>query len=173
MNKKLATAVTVLMMVSVLSFANGNKEDGSQGTWGQGYGRNSNINGTSVERPFEQGDLITLNGTLKITGSKRPEIVTEKGTYELMYPYMNGDNLELKDGQTATVKGYDTPAYRWSNDGDEKHLMVTEATINGKAYKLDTENFGPMNGRGNGMHGSRMASSQTGKGSGRIGGRWQ
>ncbi len=157
MKKKLAAAVTVLIMVSVLSFANGNKEDGTQMTRGQGYGRNANMNRTSVERSFEQGDLITLSGTLKINGSERPEIVTEKGTYELMYPYMYGDKLELKDGQTATVKGYDTPAYRWSSDGNEKHLMVTEATINGKAYKLDTKNFGPMNGRGNG--------------SGRMGGR--
>ena len=138
MKKTLATAATLLILVSALSFANGTKEDSTQ------------------------RDLITKTGTLKLVPNDHPELVTKDGTYELMYPYMYADDIKLTDGQKITVKGYDVPAYRDNNSGDDKHLMVTEATINGKEYKLDTHNFGPM-GRNRGPRGG---SNQ------RRGGRW-
>ncbi len=169
MKKRLATAVTLLMVVSVLSFANGNKENSDQRSWGPGNGRNMGQNGTAnTARPFEQGEELTKTGTLKLVANDHPELVTEDGTYELMYPYMYADDLKLKDGQKITVKGYDTPAYRWNNNSDEKYFMVTEATIDGKNYKLDSGNFGPM-----GRMGGRMGRGYSRGGYGHMdGGRW-
>jgi len=168
MKKSIAIAALLVMSVSALSFANGNSETAAAGTNGQGYGRYAKGNSAAFERPFEQGEEVTLTGALKITGSDRPVLVTEDGEVELMYPYVYNDDIELKDGQEITVKGYDTPAYRWADDSSAKHFMVTKATVNGKEYKLDSGNFGPMNGRG-----GRMASAQSGHGAGRgsMGGR--
>jgi len=163
MKKTLATAATLLIMVSALSFANGNKENSDQRSWGPGNGSMGQNGTTNTARPFEQGEELTITGTLKLVANGHPELVTKDGTYELMYPYMYADDLKLKDGQKITVKGYDTPAYRWNNGSkDEKYLMVTEATIDGKNYKLDSGNFGPMGkmsgrkGRGNSRGGSRQ-----------------
>ncbi len=177
MKKAIVMTVLLAMMVSAVSFANGTGETTGQATtWGQGYGRYAAAGNSNFQRPFEQGDELTLTGTLKTTGDDRPVIVTGDGTYELMYPYIYSNNIELKDGQQITVKGYETPAYRWSEDGDEKHLMVTEADVDGKSYKLSSDDFGPKNGRGGAMRGSRTASAQYGRGagnnSGRMGGRW-
>ena len=164
-------------MVSAVSFANGNSETPAQNTaWGQGNGRYAAAGNDDFRRPFEQGDEIALTGTLKITGDDRLVIVTDEGTFELMYPYIYSNDIELKDGQQITVKGYETSAYRWAEDGNEKHLMVTEADVDGKSYKLNSNDFGPMNGKGGAMRGGRMASAQNGRGagnsSGRMGGRW-
>ncbi len=166
MKKTLATAATLLILVSALSFANGTKEDSTQGTWGRGNGT------TNTARPFEQGDLVTKTGTLKLVPNDHPELVTKDGTYELMYPYMYADDIKLTDGQEITVKGYDVPAYRDNNSGDEKHLRVTEATINGKEYKLDTDNFGPMGRMGRRMGGRAGNRGPRGGSNQRRGGRW-
>lgn len=171
MKKTLAIAALLVMSVSALSFANGNSEAAAAGTYGQGYGRSADRNSATFERPFEQGEEITLTGTLKIKDGDRPVLVTTDGEVQLMYPYINGDDIALKDGQEITVKGYDTPAYRWSDNEGEKHFMVTEATIDGKEYKLDSGSFGPMAGRGGAKDGKRMASAQSGNGQGRMGSR--
>ena len=85
---------------------------------------------------------------------------------------MYADDIKLTDGQKITVKGYDVPAYRWNNSRDEKHLMVTEATINGKEYKIDHDNFGPM-GRMGGRMGGRAGNRGPRGGSNQMrGGRW-
>ncbi len=161
MKKTLATAATLLILVSALTFANGTKEDSTRGTWGPGNG--------PMAQNETTGTLLTLQGTLKLVAGDHPQIVTKDGTYELMYPYMYADGIKLKDGEQITVKGYDAPAYRWNNSSeDEKHLMVTEATIGGKEYKLDRDNFGPMGRRGGRMGGR---SPRGGSNSGR-GGRW-
>ena len=158
MKKTLFAAAVLLTVVSVFSFANGVKEDTTNPAWGPGYGRFGGNTTAQAARPFKQGDLVTVTGNLKLVQNDHPELVTSDGTYELMYPYIYSDDVDLKDGQEITVKGYDTPAYRWSSDGDEKHLMVTEATIDGKVYKIGRDDFGPMGMKG-GRTGGRMAYS--------------
>jgi len=169
MKKTLATAATLLILVSALSFANGNKENSNERSGGSGYGPMGQNGTANTARPFEQGEELTKTGTLKLVANGHPELVTKDGTYELMYPYMYADDITLKDGEQITVKGYNVPAYRWNNGSkDEKHLMVTEATIDGKNYKLNNEDLGSM-----GRMGGRMGRGHSRGGNKQMGGgRW-
>ncbi len=175
--KKALAAATLLIMVSAFTFANGTQENPAQGTWWHGNGRFSGQDRTApgaIQRPL-QGEERTKTGTLKLVDGSQPELVTKDGTYTLMYPYMYANSVQLKDGQEITVKGYDAPAYRWNNTtSNEKRLMVTEATINGKEYKIDRSAFRHMRGKGNRSGGNRMGGhgSRGGYGSQRGGGRW-
>ncbi len=159
MKKTVLTMVALLTMISMAVSANGIKEDSVSNTWVPGYGRFVQ-DGTIT--PYS-GDIITKTGTLKLTDNDRPKLITGNETYELMYPYYYSYNLEIKDGQEITVKGFEVPAYRWNTDGDEKHLMLTEATIDGKEYKLNNNNYyGPYGGRRG--RNNRMAFNQPGGG---------
>lgn len=158
MKKTLLTALTLMVMITMTAAANGVQENSTTSTWGAGYGRYAAPGTTGRSAgPVTLGEEKTFTGKLKLEDNNRAELVTGDETYELMYPYYYTYNLDIKDGQEITVKGYDVPAYRWSPDGDDKHIRVTEATIDGKTYELDNS-YGRMGGntKGNRGRGSRM-----------------
>ena len=98
-------------------------------------------------------ETVSVTGTLELNADDRPELVANDGVYELMYPYYLSDGIEVKDGDTITVEGILMPGPRFE-EGDENHLRVTKAIINGKEYDLnDAANGGRRAPMSRGMRG--------------------
>ncbi len=170
MKKTLLTALVLIAAVSMSAAANGVQENSTVSpAWGQGYGRGYARTAPAYANPPVTAEEKTITGTLRINGTDRPVIVSGGESYELMFPYYYGYNLDVKDGQEITVKGYEVPAYRWAGNGSEKYLRITEAEINGKDYILAAPGaFGP----GRGRTGGRGMGNRGGMGRGAGGGNW-
>ncbi len=164
MKKTNLTILALLVLMTMTVAANGVKENPSTDTWAPGQGYRMTQNGTqSVTPPYETGDELTLTGTLKISENNEIELVTKEGTFDLMYPRYNTPDVDVKEGQEVTVKGYEVPAYRWNSEEDTKHLHVVEATVDGKTYTFENSyQMGP---------GSRTAGRMGGRMDGQRGGR--
>ena len=153
--KKITFTLALLLVLSLGSvFASGSQEQ-EERPWGF--------------RDDYQDELIELTGRVNFPGYGHLELEAGGETYELMVPFFLLDEVDIQDGETVTVEGYLVPGPRWSDeDGDEKHLAVTEATVDGETYDL---------GFGRGYMRGRMSDSRfdrrghMGPGGSR-GGRW-
>ncbi len=153
--KKITFTLALLLVLSLGSvFASGSQEQ-EEGPWGF--------------RDDYQGELIELTGRVNFPGYGHLELAAGGENYKLMVPFFLLDEVDIQDGETVTVEGYLVPGPRWSDDdGDEKHLAVTEATVDGETYDL---------GFGRGYMRGRMSDSRfdrrghMGPGGSR-GGRW-
>ena len=150
MKKTIVTVLVLLAVITMTAAASGVQENPATNR------------ARSFTPPYVNGEELSITGTLKIVSSSDIELITDKGTYNLMYPYYNTPDIDVKDGQEITVKGYEVPAYRWSNGNDGKFLHVEEATVDGKTYSFDNYY---------GMRGNRMPARSAGRMGGRSGGR--
>jgi len=124
--------------------------------------------GYAFQTPWEK---ITVTGEIYFVDKLHPEIKSGGKEYELLIPRFLYYGIDVKEGDEVTVEGYEVPApYHemvYGEEGDEIHLMVTKADINGKEYDLSrTENYGY--GYGPMMGGAMMGHPGYG---GRFGGR--
>jgi hypothetical protein len=103
-------------------------------------------------------DTVTITGQLFFENRIHPELKSGDREYELLVPRFYGSELELEEGQTVTVEGYtvqEMPCCE-EEEGEEVHLWVTKAIIDGKEYELDDgRRMGPGSGSRWGMHGRR------------------
>ncbi len=136
MNKRFLVILAVLVIAAGMGFATGQSEN-----------------------PVP-GELNTYSGTVHFEDNYEIVLKTDQGEYELMFPRFLIDEVDVAEGQRITVEGYEMPGSRMMRwEGDEEHLMVTKATINGKEYDLGEEyGYGPcLDGDyGHGMHGHGM-----------------
>ncbi len=154
--RRLLIVFSVLFLFgATAAFAAGDPEANAQpGPWGQRGFRA--YDDCCVED--WKAEIISITGTVELKTDDHPELVPSDGTYELMYPYYLSDGIEVEDGDTITVEGILMPGPRYE-DGDEKHLRVTKAIIDGKEYDLadvaDGGRWAPMGGGMHGHHPSR------------------
>jgi hypothetical protein len=121
MMKKTLLVSSVILLVSLGSvFASGSQEEGPYG----------GFTGPGVSEKIE------LTGRVQFPGYGHPELVAGGETYEIMVPFFLLDEVDLEEGETVTVEGFLVPGPRWGEDGDEKHLAVTEAVVDGETYEL-------------------------------------
>lgn len=157
MKKKLLLSLVLIPILlggfgATAAFASGQSEDpaqpyGRRGPWpGRGYD----------ERPVPtfSEETITVTGQLYFDNRMHPELKSGAKEYELLVPRHYLYEVDLKEGQTVTVEGYSVtgmPRFE-AEDGEEVHLWVTRAVIEGKEY--DLERYGRSFGRGRmGMRG--------------------
>ena len=150
--------------------------------------------GSQEEQPLP-GQVLELTGRVQLPGYGHVEFVADGVTYELMVPFYLLDEVEIEDGERVTLKGVLVPGPRWDDGEDEKHLAVTEATVDGETYDLGfargymrgrmadsrfgSRGYGPDcgpgygPGEGSGTPGSRGGYGRMGPGQGAPrGGRW-
>lgn len=121
--KRIIIALTLLVFLSLGSvFASGSQEE--------------ELTPRSETWEDNRGELIELTGIVDFPGYGHLELVADGETYELMVPFFLLDEVDIEDGETVTVKGFLVPGPRWGEDDDEKHLAVTEATVDGEEYEL-------------------------------------
>jgi hypothetical protein len=167
MKKTISIAALVLMSSAAL-FANGNKEDQNNESYGRGsqggnrqaqdgqyYGR-----GMMDECYDEDGNLIqleeiTAEGTLVLEEGTMPYLNTADGKVFIMVPPFALGDLELEGGEAVKVTGYDMPTDRWGNETDSVFMRVLTAEIDGEELDLDFDRIGRAHHGGKGGRPSR------------------
>jgi len=141
----------VLAGIAGMSFANGTSEQPSQTAPAQAYGRMGFGYGGAVT-----GEVIKATGKLSLNALVYPVLKTADGkSYNLMVPQGVGYSLQIKDGDTVSIEGFQITNPPTVTDDKAVFLHVTKATINGKEYDL-TALMGPRGGydrMGGGMMG--------------------
>lgn len=116
-----------------------------------------------IQKYFEDDEVISITGKVVLENGEQATITVKGETYTLMAPWHELEELELKNGQTITVNGYEkTARFQW--DGKEKMLHVTSITIDGKVTEFD---FTMMGGGRDGkrhMDGENKGNRRGGKG---------
>lgn len=102
------------------------------------------------------GEKLEVTGELYFENRVFPELKSGDQEYELMLPRFYTFGVDLKEGQTITVEGYQVegPFCIIEEEGDEIHLWVTKAVIDGKEYDLSSMSFGKMGRPGAFMRGA-------------------
>lgn len=109
--------------------------------------QNSTDRAARIQKYFEDDEVISITGKLVLENGEQATITVKGDTYTLMAPWHQLEELELKNGQTVTVNGYErTARFQW--DGKDKMLHLTSITINGKVTEFDFGSMGPRGGRG-------------------------
>jgi hypothetical protein len=154
--KILAVSLVLGLALAAVSFANGQKEPGA------------------VPGQAGNGQKLVLTGSVAFQNLIHPTLKSGDKVYDLMVPRYLVYQVDLKEGATVTVEGYQVRGMPpWAQgDDDNIDVWVTKATINGKEYDL-SQFRGPMAGgygygRGRGMMGGRGG----GYGYGMMGGGW-
>lgn len=92
---------------------------------------------TAAYRVVEE---ISVSGELVLEENELPKIVDNGVTYRLHanYPYLLSLDLDIADGETVEVEGFELPeAFRWDDaDEDEVVLRVSKAVIGDETYYL-------------------------------------
>ena len=103
--------------------------------------------------PQMSEETITVTGQLHFEDRMHPELESGGREYELLVPRYYAYELDLEEGQTVTVEGYTVEGMPCceEEEGDEIHLWVTKAVIDGKEYDLEDGSRMGMGPRG-GMH---------------------
>jgi hypothetical protein len=140
-------ALVTLLAASAPLIAEGAQEQQSSGS------------APAVRRPYAQqlpaAQLVSVKGKLELSVG-RPKLNGEDGKeYELMYPYMLAEDVDIDDGAAISVSGYLVPGPAWNQEGDELHLRVEKVTVGDKVYDLSkyTAQTGPGYGPRSGMGG--------------------
>lgn len=187
MKKELLIAAMTIGLVVALS-ANGQQDDETQSFGrGQSMGRGYNNDREEVqqfrddrlaerqkemESWIEDQELISLEGTLNLVNGELPYIEADGVKYALAAPWYDLREVELTEGMTVSVEGYESadPGLRWNDS--ENTLMLTKILIDGEEIEIDHiadgSGFqGGMSG-GNGAQG-RFAMAQGGPARGKGG----
>ena len=165
-----------LMVVTAAGalFANGSKEEAPvQDTFGRGpggqYARNQETfgrgRGMDQRDPRgaagglcwydEEGNLVTpetieVEGVLVLEEATLPYIEQNGEKVFLMVPRFAFDQVELEDGESIKVSGYDmteNARMAWDYETESLYLHVVTAEIDGETYTLDN-GMGRLGGTG-------------------------
>jgi len=111
-------------------------------------------------RSSELGEKLEITGELYFENKIHPELKSGNQEYELMVPRFYTFGVDLQEGQTITVEGYQVegPYCTMEEEEDEIHLWVSKAVIDGKEYDLDSMSFGNMGRPGSFMRGAHPMS---------------
>jgi hypothetical protein len=143
--KKIIVLLLISCVAAVGAFASGNREDRAETT------RPDWRRTPRWEGPELSEQTITVTGELYFENRMHPELESGGKEYELLVPRFYAYKLDLVEGQTVTVEGYtvkDMPCCE-GEEGEELHIWVTKAVIDGVEYDLE-------NGPGWGMMGPGM-----------------
>jgi len=182
MKKELLVLTVVFAAAAALS-ANGKQDEEIQSFGrGNGMGRGFNYDADTVgqfradrqaerqaeiESWMDDQETVTVSGTLHLAEGEFPYIEQDGVKIALSAPRQDLEEIEVTDGMTLTVEGFEAPGpgLRWEEM--DKVLMVTKAIVNGEEITIE------HNADGSGFRGGvEMAyGRQGGRGSGRNQGR--
>ena len=133
--------------------------------WGR-PGRGAAPNAAHLS-PYAGGESLSLEGTVSLSAAG-VSLTTEDGeTYELLYPRFLAEGMEVNNGESISVEGFEVPGPRWTaaseDQEDRKYLRITAAEIDGEEYEV----AGGYGSYGHGAYGPGMTAS---RGGGRTGG---
>jgi len=134
--KKMILVLLIAGVAAGGAFASGNKEDKA-----------------APARPGPRGgapelseETVTITGEVYFENRIHPELESGGMEYELIVPRFRAYDLDLEEGQTITVEGYTVegmPCCEEREEGEEIHIFVTRAVIDGEEYDLEAEGRGP------------------------------
>lgn len=153
MKKELLIMTMAIGMVAALT-ANGQQDEESRST-GRGYAVERGIEGQEREGAQFQGrgqrdanqEVITVEGILSLADGVHPYIEQDGITYAVAIGHYNIDDLNLTDGMTVSVEGFEVSQRGYYMDDTEKALMVTSAVIDGEEIEF-TQNTGARGMKG-------------------------
>ena len=156
--KKITFTIALITLAAMASFAAGTSEEETI-PWTQGQGQ-------------YQSDAVlsevatTVTGTINLVEGGHVELVTDSGTYELVYPYRLSSAADLQNGMVITVEGFEAENLRLDNDAATINLVLRSATIDGETYNLaDVSNdFGRNSQKVSQQGGNRVTSNNFPKG---------
>ncbi len=159
--KVLTTVLLVAAVLATPAFARGTKDDSAPqaGPSGPGF-RGPDASQTRTE----------VTGQLAFD-AWHPTLKTATEEYVLMVPGRYRYDVDVKEGDTITARGYVVDNAPWcaADNQKQKGLIVTSAVVNGKEYTVDDRGWGPgLMGRRGGRgrpYGGMM-------GGGMMGGGW-
>ncbi len=176
------TKTIILLSVLIVGlplalFARGTAEDGSTVAppWGAAEGPG-----------YDEENKVTLTGKIFFDNLMHPVLKSGGKDYELMIPRMYLYSIELEEGETVTVEGYeaDEPAgfmrgwrFQDEEEDNELHILVTKAIVDDVEWDLESSRYGYADKRGSSFSGPRGMGRQnqpTQRGGGPRGGgpRW-
>ena len=167
MKRVLILSVILLAATGVAGlFAEGQVENDDQA-----YGR-GRWNDSRVEL-----EEVDMTGEVFFEDRDFPMLKTADGEYTLMVPRFYTDDIEIKEGQTITIKGFigleDGPRGRFAeSDETGDHVMVTSAVIDGNEYDLGRGPSTMMRGGSDMRGGGRPSTSRRMPNRSPQGGRW-
>ena len=160
MKQKIVLVLLVLLTAGIISVS----AVGQSETEGVPYGPRWQSRSSGL------GEKLEVTGELYFENRVHPELKSGDQEYELMVPRFYTFGVDLKEGQTITVEGYQVegPYCTMEEEEDEIHLWVSKAVIDGKEYDLDGMGFGKMGRPGPFMRGAHPMGSARPMGSGRV-----
>lgn len=95
--------------------------------------------GTKMEKLLKDAEILTITGKLELINGEDAKIESKGITYTIRAPWTELADLELKDGQTITLKGIEKqPRMQW--DDSEKDFILTVVIIEDKEITIDLGN---------------------------------
>jgi len=172
MKKELFVLTVVFAAAAALS-ANGKQDEEIQ-TFGRGNGMGRGFNydadtveefraarqaerQAEIEAWMNEQETVTVTGTLHLAEEEFPYIEQDGVKIALSAPAQNLEEINVTDGMTLTVEGFEAPgpSLRWVEV--DKVLMVTKAMVNGEEIIIE------HNADGSGFRGGeRMADGRQG-----------
>jgi hypothetical protein len=152
--KRIVILLLIAGVAAAGAFASGNKEDKSEAA------RPDWRRMPRGDAPELSEETITVTGQLYFENRMHPELKSGGEEYELLVPRFYAYELDLEEGQTVTVEGYTVEGMPCcqGEEGEELHIWVTKAIIDGEEYDLEAAprwGMGPRRGMmGPGMKGS-------------------
>lgn len=148
--KKITFTIALITLAAMAAFAAGTSEENTM-PW-------SGVRGQYQTDAVISEKATTITGTINLVEDGHVELLTDSGTYELVYPYRLSYAADIQNGMEITVEGFEAEGLRMDNDTATKNLVLKSATINGEIYNLAdvSNNFGRNGQRGNMSAGNRF-----------------
>jgi len=109
-----------------------------------------------------QLETVTVSGSIEFTAGA-PVIESDGTEYHLMFPRFLTDEVEIENGTSITVEGFEKPASRFFNSGDDTeaktYLRLSKVQIDTQEYPLDAAPGAAM-ARGRGPKGRDQGYNQ-------------
>jgi hypothetical protein len=131
--KKIIVLLLFAGIAAAGAFASGNRENKAETV------RPDRQRPPRSEAPELSEETITVTGQLYFDNRMHPELKSDGEDYELLVPRFYIQDLDLEEGQTVTVEGYTVEGMPCceEEDGEELHILVTKAVIDGVEYELE------------------------------------
>lgn len=152
MKQKIVLVLFILLTAGIISVSAVGQSETEGVPYGPGW----------QSRSSELGEKLEITGELYFENKIHPELKSGDQEYELMVPRFYTFGVDLKEGQTITVEGYQVegPYCTMEEEEDEIHLRVSKAVIDGKEYDLSSMDFGKMGRPGSFMRGAHPMGSR-------------
>ena len=145
MKRVLITVLVLSLITSVAAvFAEGQVENGQTP-----YGAGRSVNPRWDNEYGDSLETISVTGKIYFEDRVFPELISDSKKFELMVPRYYQYGTDLKEGQTITVEGFLAPetgpcCTEEEAEGEEVHLRVTKAIIDGIEYDFWQFQWGMM-----------------------------